>query len=152
MANIKLIAVGSIKEAYYRNKINEYMGQIQRHGDLKLVEIKDESIPRNAGDRICERIKLVEGEKILSHIQPQDYVIALCIDGTPTTEEKLINVLQRAETGAKTGCITFVIGGSLGLSEQVIRRADYRMSCSNMTFPHQLMRVMLLGQLATYDR
>lgn len=151
MVNIKLIAVGSIKEAYYRNKIDEYKRQIQKHGALRLIEVRDESIPRNAGERICERIKNTESEKIMCHIEQSDYVIALCIDGTITTAEKLSAVICRAAEG-EAHCVTFVIGGSLGLGEQVIRRADYRMSCSDMTFPHQLMRVMLLGQLATCDR
>lgn len=151
MVSIKLIAVGSMKEAYYKNKIDGYIRQLQKHGAFRLIEIKDESIPRNVGERICERIKCTEGEKIMRHIEQDDYVIALCIDGTITTAEKLYAAICRAGTGAKARSVTFVIGGSLGLSEQVIKRADYRMSCSKMTFPHQLMRVMLLGQLATCD-
>lgn len=114
---------------------------------LELIELKDESIPKGAGESVVEKIKDMEGEKILEHILPGEYVVALCIDGRATTEDKLHGIMEAAEERAASG-ITFVIGGSLGLGSEVIKRADYRMSFSRMTFPHQLMRVMLLAQLA----
>lgn len=144
---MKVIAVGSVKEAYYRNKIEIYRKKIAQCRSFELIELKDESIPKGAGESVVEKIKDMEGEKILSHILPGEYVIALCIDGRATTEEKLHEVMETAEGRAVSG-ITFVIGGSLGLGSRVIKRADYRMSFSRMTFPHQLMRVMLLAQLA----
>lgn len=146
MLKIKVIAVGSVKEAYYRNKIELYGKKIAQHHSFEMIELKDESIPRNVGESVVEKIKNMEGEKILDYILPGEYVIALCIDGRATTEDKLREIMEAAEERAASG-ITFVIGGSLGLGRGVIKRADYRMSFSRMTFPHQLMRVMLLAQL-----
>lgn len=145
--DIKVIVVGSVKEAYYRNKIEIYRKKIAQCRSFEMLELKDESIPKNAAESVVEKIKDMEGEKILAHVLPGEYVIALCIDGRATTEEKLHEIMESAEERAASG-ITFVIGGSLGLGSGVIKRADYRMSFSRMTFPHQLMRVMLLEQLA----
>lgn len=147
MMNMKVIAVGSVKEAYYRNKIELYRKRTAQCRSFELIELKDESIPKGAGESVVEKIKDMEGEKILEHILPGEYVVALCIDGRATTEDKLHGIMEAAEERAASG-ITFVIGGSLGLGSKVIKRADYRMSFSRMTFPHQLMRVMLLAQLA----
>lgn len=143
---IKLITVGSIKESFYKNKIEEYISQIKKHTDISVVEFKDESIPSNAGEAVCRDIKKREGEKILSKINNTDYVIALCIEGTLTDSNKLCNIIKQAAS-SYAGDITFIIGGSLGLSDAVIKRANYKLSFSRMTFPHQLMRVMLLEQI-----
>lgn len=144
--DIKIITVGNVKEAYYRNKITEYMDDINRRCTARLIELKDESIPQNAGDTIMKSIKETEGKKILECIGKRDYVIALCIEGKKTSEKELGRQIKKAETvGAE--CVDLIIGGSLGLSEQVVRRANYHMSFSDMTFPHQLMRVMLLAEL-----
>lgn len=147
MLNIKIIVVGNVKEAYYRNKIEIYKKKIAQFHKIDIIEIKDESIPKNAGEVISQKIKDAEGEKILERILPGEYVIALCIDGQVTTEKKLDKLMKTAEERSVPG-IVYVIGGSLGLGSRVIKRADYKLSFSNMTFPHQLMRVMLLEQLA----
>ncbi|MDE6025159.1 MAG: 23S rRNA (pseudouridine(1915)-N(3))-methyltransferase RlmH [Lachnospiraceae bacterium] len=142
---INLIVVGSVKEIYYREKIDWYIKKIKAFANINLIEIPDEPIPQNAKGLIFERIKETEGRRILEKIKNTDYVVVLCIDGNIAKEhgtwKSIFNKAEKAE------CITFIIGGSLGLSKNVISRADYKLSFSPMTFPHQLMRVMLLEQI-----
>ena len=144
---IKLVVLGNIKEKYYRNLIEEYSALIKKKYSFEIIELKDESIPRNAKESIMNSIKECEGDKVLAHISSSDYVVALCIEGKKTDSEKLKKVINHA-TQRGVNNIIFVIGGSLGLSDKVGKRADYRLSFSDMTFPHQLMRVMLMEQLA----
>ncbi|MDD6400180.1 MAG: 23S rRNA (pseudouridine(1915)-N(3))-methyltransferase RlmH [Lachnospiraceae bacterium] len=144
---IKLVVLGNIKEKYYRNLIEEYSALIKKKYSFEIIELKDESIPRNAKESIMNSIKECEGDKVLAHISSSDYVVALCIEGKKTDSEKLKKVINHA-TQRGVNNIIFVIGGSLGLSDKVVKRADYRLSFSDMTFPHQLMRVMLMEQLA----
>lgn len=144
---IRLIVLGNIKEAYYRNLIEGYSRMINQKYSFEIVELKDESIPKNAKDSIMNGIKEIEGNKVLDVIDNSDYVVALCINGKKTDSAKLKNIIKEVENrGIKN--IDFVIGGSLGLSDAVIKRADYKLSFSDMTFPHQLMRVMLVEQLS----
>ena len=144
---IKLVVLRNIKEKYYRNLIEEYSALIKKKYSFEIIELKDESIPRNAKESIMNSIKECEGDKVLAHISSSDYVVALCIEGKKTDSEKLKKVINHA-TQRGVNNIIFVIGGSLGLSDKVVKRADYRLSFSDMTFPHQLMRVMLMEQLA----
>lgn len=144
--NIKIIAVGKIKEKYFQNKVEELAKEIGKKNKISLIEVADESIPKKAGENLWEEIKLREGERILEQISKEDYVIALCIEGESTDEKKLQKLFDRARDLEKES-VTFVIGGSLGLHPLVTKRADYKMSFSKMTFPHQLMRVMLLEQI-----
>ena len=142
---IKLITVGKVKEEYYREKIEELKrninsGQVYK---INVIEVPDESIPAKQSEAVLEGKKNKEGEKILSKIEKNDYVVALCIDGKPTDNKKLSALIKGAQTDYKTSFV-LIIGGSLGLSDEVIKRADYKLSISNMTFPHQLMRVVLL--------
>ncbi len=144
---INLIVVGSVKEEYYREKIDWYVKKIKTVTNINLIEIPDEPIPQNAKEALFEKIKDTEGRRILEKIKNTDFVVALCIDGNMAGEQgSFRGIFNKAK---RTDCITFIIGGSLGLSEQVIKRADYKLSFSPMTFPHQLMRVMLLERL--YD-
>ncbi|MDD6328550.1 MAG: 23S rRNA (pseudouridine(1915)-N(3))-methyltransferase RlmH [Eubacteriales bacterium] len=145
---IKLIAVGNVKEAYYRNQIEATIKQIKRRHVFSLIEVKDESIPKNAGSAQEEKIREIEGKRILGNIKHDDYVYALCIDGLMLTTKQL-NRHMTEQSRQTDGDLVFVIGGSLGLSEMVARRANYKLSFSKLTFPHQLMRVMLLEQLET---
>lgn len=149
LLNLRIIVVGKIKETYYRNKAEEYLHSINKHHSIDIIELSDESIPKNAGNTIINSIKECEGKKILDNIQSTDYVIALCIDGKMVSSDNLKNVIDKAESRCLSR-VVFIIGGSLGLSDSLIRRADYKLSFSAMTFPHQLMRVMLLEQLANY--
>ena len=140
---IKLIVIGKVKEQYYRDMIAGAVADISGRTPIEIVELPDESIPVNAGDRVMEEIKQREGKRILDNITSRDYVIALCIEGKMTDNEELAGVFEKAEAAGKEN-IVMVIGGSLGLHESVTARADYRLSFSRMTFPHQLMRAMLL--------
>lgn len=143
--DIKLIVVGKVKEEHYRKKIDELKNKINSGHEYKIniIEVPDESIPDKQSDIIINNIKAKEGERILSKIDRNDYVTALCIEGKPTDIIGLKDLIKRAEADYKSSFV-LVIGGSLGLSGDVIKRADYKLSISNMTFPHQLMRVVML--------
>lgn len=143
---LKLIVVGKVKEEYYRKKIAEFSKTIEKKINFQIIELEDESIPKKASDSIMSQVKEKEGNRILENIDNQDYVVALCIDGKITTKEGLKNIFQNV-ANQSIECVDFIIGGSLGLSDKVVRRANYKLSFSKMTFPHQLMRVMLLEQI-----
>lgn len=147
---IKLIVVGSIKEKYYRNLAEEYVKEINKKKKIQVIELKDQPIPQNTNDAINEKIKKTEGEKILENITNSDYVVALCIEGIMNMKkgnDVFKMVMEKAENNMATSLV-YIIGGSLGLHSKVTDRADYKLSFSPMTFPHQLMRVMLLEQIA----
>lgn len=143
---IKLIVVGKIKENYYKNLIDEYIKGINKYKNIELIEVKDEPIPQNANESQQDTVKSEEGKKILSHINNNDYVVALCIDGKSANRRTLLDIIKKGQENC-VHSVTFIIGGSLGLCDDVEKRANYKMSFSKMTFPHQLMRVMLLEQL-----
>lgn len=142
---IKLICVGNIKEKYYVNAINKITKEINEKNELIIIELKDEAIPNNPSCKVIEQIKTKEGSVILARLNKSDYVIALCIDGK-TIEKNKLNEMIRTKLDEEKN-VVLIIGGSLGLSEQVIERANFKLSFSKMTFPHQLMRVMLLDVL-----
>ena len=143
---ITLITVGKIKEKYLEQAIAEYSKRLSRYCKLEIIQVADEKTPDGASPLVEEQIKEKEGQRILSHIKDGMYVIALAIQGNMLTSEELA---QKMDTLGISGVshAAFVIGGSLGLSEQVLNRADYQLSFSKMTFPHQLMRVILLEQI-----
>ena len=143
---ITLITVGKIKERFFEEAIKEYSKRLSRYCKLEIIQVADEKTPDGASPLVEEQIKEKEGQRILSHIKDGMYVIALAIQGNMLTSEELA---QKVDTLGISGVshAAFVIGGSLGLSEQVLKRADYQLSFSKMTFPHQLMRVILLEQI-----
>lgn len=143
---ITLITVGKIKEKYLEQAIAEYSKRLSRYCKLEIIQVADEKTPDGASPLVEEQIKEKEGQRILSHIKDGMYVIALAIQGNMLTSEELA---QKMDTLGISGVshAVFVIGGSLGLSEQVLKRVDYQLSFSKMTFPHQLMRVILLEQI-----
>lgn len=143
---ITLITVGKIKEKYLEQAIAEYSKRLSRYCKLEIIQVADEKTPDGASPLVEEQIKEKEGQRILSHIKDGMYVIALAIQGNMLTSEELA---QKMDTLGISGVshAAFVIGGSLGLSEQVLKRVDYQLSFSKMTFPHQLMRVILLEQI-----
>lgn len=143
---IILITVGKIKEKYLVDAIAEYSKRLSRYCKLDIVQVADEKTPDKAGEALEAQIKEKEGERILSHIKDGAYVIALAIEGELLTSEELATQVDRLGVSG-VSCIQFVIGGSLGLSAKVLERADYKLSFSRMTFPHQLMRVILLEQI-----
>lgn len=143
---ITLITVGKIKEKYLEDAIAEYSKRLSRYCKLEIVQVADEKTPDRAGEVMEEQIKDKEGERILSHVKDGAYVIALAIDGRMASSEELAELIDGLGVRGESH-IQFVIGGSLGLSKKVLNRADYKLSFSKMTFPHQLMRVILLEQI-----
>ncbi len=143
---ITVVCVGKIKEKYFTDAIKEYSKRLSRYCDLKVIEVPDEPTPDGASEAQEQRIRRTEGDRILKMIKPDDYVIALAIKGHRMTSEQLAASMQQKMVHG-IGRVTFVIGGSLGLSEEVLRRANEPLSFSDMTFPHQLMRVILLEQI-----
>lgn len=144
--NISIISVGKIKEKFLRSAIDEYSKRLSKYCKLNIIEVTDEKTPDNASLKEENIIKEKEGNLILKHIKDTSFVIALDLKGKSITSEEFSNLIENCRlTGNST--ITFVIGGSLGLSEQVLSRANYKLSFSKMTFPHQLFRVMLLEQV-----
>ena len=143
---VTIICVGRLREKYFSDAAEEYLKRLKRIMPVQVVELPDEPEPAQPSDKLNEAVMRREGEKILQRIGQQDYVIAMCIDGKQYESTELAKKLSGLFTQGKSN-IVFLIGGSLGLHPDVIRRADERMSMSKMTFPHQLARVMLLEQL-----
>lgn len=143
---ITVIAVGKIKEKYFIGAIEEYAKRLSRYCKLELIEVADEKTPDGASEALELQIKEKEGERILQKMPDGAYVIALAIDGKILNSEELAEKMERWNVGGISHMV-FVIGGSLGLSPAVLKRADYKLSFSKMTFPHQLMRVILLEQV-----
>lgn len=143
---ITIICVGKIKEKFYTAAIEEYAKRLSRYCKLEIVELADEKTKENASEHENELVKVKEGERILAAIREDMYVTALAIEGKMLDS---VEFSQKIEQLGVTGTsnIAFVIGGSLGLDKRVLDRADYKLSFSKMTFPHQLMRVVLLEQI-----
>ena len=143
---IKIICVGKLKEKYLRDGIDEYVKRIGRFASVDIIELADEKIPDNPSDAECEKIKAAEGAKILSKIKKDEYIYSLCVEGKQLESEAFAKSISSAMlSGLST--ITFIIGGSLGLSEEVKRASQCRLSFSKMTFPHQLMMLILTEQI-----
>ena len=142
---IAVIGVGKLKEKYFVMAVEEYVKRLSRYCRLELVETADEKTPDGASPAEEERIKRLEGERILKAVREEDYVIALAIQGEALSSEELAQKLQDLSIRGRR--IVFIIGGSLGLHDSVLARADMRLSFSKMTFPQQLMRVVLLEQI-----
>lgn len=143
---IKILTVGKIKEKYLNDGIAEYAKRLSRYCKLTFCQVTDEKTPDKASDALNQQIKEIEGERLMKHIREQDYVIALAIDGKMLDSVELSKLVERLGVEGKS-TIVFVIGGSLGLSDKVLKRADYKLSFSRMTFPHQLMQMILLEQV-----
>lgn len=144
--NITIVSVGKLKEKYLKQGIAEYVKRLGAYATIKEVEVPDEKAPENLSEAQMEEIKNKEGERILAKIHPDTYVITLEIKGKQVTSEQLAKNLDQLATHGKSK-IAFVIGGSLGLSESVIKRSDFALSFSKMTLPHQLMRLVLVEQI-----
>ena len=140
-----ILCVGKLKEKYWRDAAGEYEKRLTRLTRLEIVERPDLPEPQNASDADRDKIKKREGEAILSRLKPDDDVVALCIEAPEWSSERLSAFLSSQDQGGRR--TVFVIGGSLGLSDAVVARANAKLSMSPMTFPHQLARVMLLEQL-----
>jgi 23S rRNA (pseudouridine1915-N3)-methyltransferase len=144
--HIHIISVGKLKERYLTQGIAEYAKRLSSYAKMDITEVPDEKAPEHLSEQEAERIKQKEGERILAKIPDDAYVIALAIEGKMKSSEQFAESLDKLATYGKSK-IAFVIGGSLGLSKQVMERADEVLSFSRMTFPHQLMRLILLEQI-----
>ena len=143
---ITLITVGKIKEKYFTDAIAEYAKRLSRYCKLEIVEVPDEKTPDGASESLENQIKEKEGERILSKISEGAYVVALAIEGKQLSSEELADKMEKWNVNGISHLV-FIIGGSLGLTPKVLNRADFKLSFSKMTFPHQLMRVVLLEQI-----
>jgi len=144
--NIKILCVGKIKEKFYRDAISEYSKRLSKYCSLEIVEVNDEKTSENSTENEINIIKDKEGERILKHIKDKDYAIALAIQGKQQDSVAFSKYIENLGiTGNSSIC--FIIGGSLGLSDAVMKRCNDSVSFSKMTFPHQLMRVILLEQI-----
>ncbi len=143
---VTILAVGKIKEKFYRQAIGEFEKRLSRYCKLEFIEVADEKTPAHASSAEEAQIKEKEGQRLLKHIREDAWVCALAIEG------KMLDSVEFSEKIESLGVsgvshVMFVVGGSLGLAESVLKRADYALSFSKMTFPHQLMRVILLEQV-----
>ena len=146
MLSVTVIAVGKIKEKFFTQAIDEYRKRMGRYCNFEIIEVKDEPTPENPSEREKELVLLKEGERILEKIPKGASVVTLCVEGKQCSSEKFADFFEES---ARSGIskIAFVIGGSFGLSENVKRASSKRLSFSEMTFPHQLMRVVLSEQI-----
>ncbi|MDO4680538.1 MAG: 23S rRNA (pseudouridine(1915)-N(3))-methyltransferase RlmH [Aerococcus sp.] len=143
---VRLITVGKLKEKYLKQGIAEYKKRLQRYTKWEMIEVADEPTPEQASEKEEAQIKVIEGKRILSHIKPDDFVFVLAINGDLMTSETFAHTIEQATIHGKS-TIDFVIGGSLGTSPAVDQRADQLVSFGHMTFPHQLMRLIMSEQI-----
>ena len=143
---VTVLAVGKVKEAFYREALSEYKKRLGRYCKMEITEVADEKTDENASAVQIEQIKEKEAQRLLSHICDTDYCIALAIEGKKLDSVAFSRKIEQLGISGVSS-IVFVIGGSLGLHKSVLSRADYLLSFSDMTFPHQLMRVILLEQI-----
>lgn len=143
---ITIITVGKIKEKYLRDAIAEYSKRLSKHCKLEILEVADEKTPDQASAIVEDQIRSKEGERILKLLKDDAYVITLEIGGKMLDSVEFSKKIEQLGIQGKSHII-FVIGGSIGLGEEVLRRSDFAISFSKMTFPHQLMRVILLEQI-----
>lgn len=143
---ITLITVGKIKEKYLKDAIAEYSKRLSKYCKLEIIEVADEKTPDNASGTVENTIRSKEAERILKYVKEDAYVITLEIQGKQLTSEELADKIDKLGVQG-TSHIIFIIGGSIGLGEEVLKKSNYALSFSKMTFPHQLMRVILLEQI-----
>jgi 23S rRNA (pseudouridine1915-N3)-methyltransferase len=144
--NISIVTVGKLKEKYLKMGIDEYLKRLNAYAKVEVIEVADEKAPEELSESEMIQVKQKEGERILAKISQDTYVIALAINGKMQSSEELADTLDKLATYGKSK-IAFIIGGSLGLSEEVLKRANEQLSFSKMTFPHQLMKLILVEQI-----
>ncbi len=143
---IKIICVGKIKENFYKEAITEYAKRLSKFTSFSVIEVSDEKTDEKASQKENELVLSKEGKRILEQIGNDDYVISLCIEGKPLSSVDFSKKISEVMLNGYSN-ISFLIGGSLGLSDEVKKRSDFKLSFSEMTFPHQLMRVILTEQI-----
>ena len=143
---IKIICVGKIKDKFYTMAIDEYAKRLSRYCKLEIIEVADEKTPDGCSEVVEAQIKAKEGERINNAIKEDDYVISLAINGTKLDSVAFADKIEKLGVNGVSS-IAFIIGGSLGLDNNILKRSDYKLSFSDMTFPHQLMRVIRCEQI-----
>lgn len=143
---LTVITVGKLKEKYWQQAEEEYKKRISKYAKIELVEVADEKEPNNAGEKDIEQVKDKEAERVLSKIKDNQHVVTLEIDGKQYSSEKLASEYQRWMNTGKSD-VVFVIGGSNGLGEAVKKRRDQEISFGTLTYPHQMMKIMLMEQI-----
>ncbi|WP_144513422.1 23S rRNA (pseudouridine(1915)-N(3))-methyltransferase RlmH [Bacillus sp. FJAT-22090] len=144
--NIQIVSVGKLKEKYLKLGIEEYTKRLGAYTKIDIIEVPDEKAPENLSEADMEIVKKKEGDRILAKIGADTYVIALAIEGKMKSSEQLASDLESLMTYGRSK-IAFIIGGSLGLHEDVMKRSDEKLSFSKMTLPHQLMKLVLVEQI-----
>ena len=148
--NAIVLCVGKLKEKWQKDGCAEYLKRLTRYGHVEVVEVEDQPEPAQPSEALNKKVIEAEGQALLKKIRPNDLVIALCIKAQAPASEGLSRLIENWSLQGRR--LVFVIGGSLGLSDEVIRRADHKLSFSNLTFPHPLMRVVLLERLYRAER
>lgn len=143
---IKIIVVGKLKEKYLKNGISEYLKRMKSYANLKIIEVKDEAAGQTLSEAEIEQIKEIEGKRILEKLPKRARVIALDLKGKQLTSERFSEEINETMTYGKSQ-IVFIIGGSHGLSQEVLQKTDLKISFGKMTYPHQLMRLILVEQI-----
>lgn len=143
---ITILAVGKLKEKYWKQAMLEYEKRLGPYSKIEIIEVPDEKAPENMSDKEIEQVKEKEGQRLLAKIKPQATVITLEIQGKMLSSEGLAKELQQRMTQGQSDFV-FIIGGSNGLHHDVLKRSNYALSFSKMTFPHQMMRVVLIEQV-----
>ncbi|KRN32151.1 23S rRNA (pseudouridine(1915)-N(3))-methyltransferase RlmH [Liquorilactobacillus mali] len=144
--NIKVVVVGKLKEKYLKQGIAEYAKRLSKFCKFEIVEVNDEKAPEKLSAAEMEQVKIIEGSRILDKIKDKEYVFVLAIEGKERSSEEFSTELSKLTTYGKSD-ITFVIGGSLGVSKDVMSRANAEISFGRFTLPHQLMRLVLTEQI-----
>lgn len=144
--NVDIIAVGKVKEKYLTEGIKEYQKRLSPYCKLRIIEVGEQRAPENLSDKEKAQVRQREGNNILQKLNPMSFVVALCIEGQSLSSEEMAGKFGQLMVSGKSH-ITFIIGGSLGLSDEVKARADFSLSFSEFTFPHQLMRLVLVEQV-----
>jgi len=148
---VTIVCVGKLKEKYWRDAIGEYSKRLSRYMKLEIIELADEKAPETMSPAQEAEVKEKEGQRILKSIKEDAFVVALAVEGKQLSSEELAEFMAKKAVDGISH-IVFVIGGSLGLSQAVMARADFALSFSRMTFPHQMMRVVLLEQIYRSER
>ena len=145
MLTINVICVGKLKEKFFKDAVDEYSKRLSKYCKLEITELADEKIPNNPSEKQAQEIKEKECKNIISHIKKDSYIISLDLTGKQLSSEELSSSLDNLSLS--TSHITFIIGGSLGLTKEILNYSNTILSFSKMTFPHQLFRVLLLEQI-----
>ena len=148
---VTIICVGKLKEKYWKDAIAEYSKRLSRYMKLDIIELADEKAPETMSPAQEAEVKDKEGQRILKNVKDDAFVVALAVEGKMLSSEELADFMAKKGVSGVSHMV-FIIGGSLGLSSAVMQRADYALSFSKMTFPHQMMRVVLLEQIYRSER